>query len=290
MKKVLFAAACIFLLASCGQNKEKNEKLQAENDSIKLESAKSAAELDEILSILNEVETSFERIRDAENYLSTQQNTQTELTPSRKEELKNNMQLVTETLQNNKKQLAKLQAQLDNSTVKSGQLKKTIDRLAAEIEQKASMIVTLQEDLTKKNIRIQELDDMVTILNEDVENFAITTMAQAEKINNQDKALHTAYYCFGTAKELKNQKILSGGSVFAKSKVLQPGFNKEYFITIDTREIKEIPLFTNKAKLKSSHPEGSYEFIEDDDKNVTLKILNTQTFWSISKYLVIEVK
>lgn len=290
MKKVLFATACIVLLASCGQNASENKKLQAENDSIKLESVKSAAELDEILSILNDVESSFASIRDAENYLSVQQSSNNELTPSRKEELKNNMQLVTDALQKNKEQLAKLQAQLDNSTVKSGQLKKTIDRLSAEIEQKASMIITLQEDLTKKNIRIQELDEMVTVLNEDVENFAVTTMAQAEKINNQEKALHTAYYCFGTAKELKSQKILSGGSLFSKSKVLQPGFNKDYFITVDTREIKEIPLFTNKAELKSSHPEDSFEFTEDEDENVTLKILNTKTFWSISKYLVIEVK
>ena len=290
MKKVLFATACIVLLASCGQNSSENKKLQAENDSIKLESVKTAAELDEILSILNDVENSFASIRDAENYLSVQQSTNNELTPSRKEELKNNMQLVTETLQKNKEQLAKLQAQLDNSTVKSSQLKKTIDRLSAEIEQKASLIITLQEDLTKKNIRIQELDEMVTILNEDVENFAVTTMAQAEKINNQEKALHTAYYCFGTAKELKSQKVLSGGSIFSKSKVLQPGFNKDYFITVDTREIKEIPLFTNKAELKSSHPEGSFEFTEDEEGNVTLKILNTKTFWNISKYLVIEVK
>lgn len=290
MKKVLFATACIVLLASCGQNASENKRLQAENDSIKLESVKSAAELDEILTILNDVESGFESIRDAENYLSEQKNSINELTPSRKEELKNNMQLITVTLQKNKEQLAKLQAQLNNSNAQSGQLKKTIDRLSAEIDQKASMIIALQEDLTKKNIRIQELDEMVTILNEDVENFAITTMAQAERINNQEKALHTAYYCFGTAKELKSQKILSGGSLFSKSKVLQPGFNKDYFIMVDTREIKEIPLFTNKANLKSSHPEGSYEFTEDEDENITLKILNAKTFWSISKYLVLEVK
>lgn len=60
-----------------------------------------------------------------------------------------------------------------------------------------------------------------------------------KKLNAQDKALHTAYYCFGTSKELKEQKILSGGGLFSKSKVLQSGFNKDYFISIDIREVKK---------------------------------------------------
>ena len=151
------------------------------------------------------------------------------------------------------------------------------------------MIVTLQEDLAKKNVRIQELDEMVASLNEDVEDLSTTTAAQSEKLQEQDKQLHTADYCFGTAKELKDQIILSGGGLFSKSKVLQSGFNKDYFISIDIREVKEIPLFAGKAKLKSNHPEGSYEFVKDEDGNMTLKITDEKAFWSLGKYLVIEV-
>ena len=151
------------------------------------------------------------------------------------------------------------------------------------------MIVALQEDLEKKNIRIQELDEKVSSLNEDVEDLATTNAAQSEKIEEQDRALNTAYYCFGTAKELKDQKILSGGGLFSKSKVLQSGFNKDYFISVDIREVKEIPLFAGKAKLKSNHPDGSYEFVKDEDGNVTLKITDTKLFWSLGRYLVIEV-
>ena len=168
-------------------------------------------------------------------------------------------------------------------------MRKTISRLSSELDQKANMIVTLQEDLAKKNVRIQELDEMVASLNEDVEDLSTTTAAQSEKLQEQDKKLHTAYYCFGTAKELKDQKILSGGGLFAKSKVLQNGFNKDYFISIDIREVKEIPLFAGKAKLKSNHPEGSYEFVKDEDGNMTLKITDEKAFWSLGKYLVIEV-
>ena len=129
------------------------------------------------------------------------------------------MQLISETLKKNKQQISELEEKLKKSGIQSSALRKTISRLSSELDQKANMIVTLQEDLAKKNVRIQELDEMVASLNEDVEDLSTTTAAQSEKLQEQDKQLHTAYYCFGTAKELKDQKILSGGGLFAKSKV-----------------------------------------------------------------------
>ena len=289
MKKLVLACVCTVLLASCGQNSTEYKKLKAENDSLKLENVKTASELNDMLAILNEVETNFQSIRDAENYLNLQQQQDVELTPSSREQIKNNMELITETLKKNKEQLTKLQEQLKKSNIQSASLKKTVDRLSAELDQKTTMIVALQEDLAKKNVRIQELDEMVNNLNEDVENLSMESKTQKEKLAAQDKELNTVYYCFGTSKELKDQKILSGGGLFSKSKVLQPGFNKDYFLAVDLRELTEIPLFASKAKLKSSHPEGSFEFVKDEDDNLTLKILDPKTFWSLGKYLVIEV-
>lgn len=289
MKKVLLACVCTAMLASCGQNSAEYKKLKAENDSLRIENTRSADEMNEILGTLNEVEADIQSIRDAENYLTIQQQTGGELNKSNREQIKENMQLISETLKKNKQQISELQEKLKKSGIQSAALRKTIERLSAELDQKATMIVALQEDLAKKNVRIQELDEMVTSLNEDVENLSTTAAVQSEKLNEQDKAIHTAYYCFGTSKELKDQKILSGGGLFSKSKVLQSGFNKDYFISIDIREVKEIPLFAGKAKLKSNHPEGSYEFVKDEDGNVTLKITDPDSFWSLGKYLVIEV-
>lgn len=289
MKKVVIAVCiCTAMLASCGQNSADYKKLKAENDSLRIENTKSQAEMDEMLATLNEVETDIQSIRDAENYLNMQQQNG-DLAKSNREQIKDNMQLISETLKKNKQQIGELQEKLKKSGIQSAALKKTIERLSSELDQKTTMIVTLQEDLAKKNIRIQELDEAVASLNEDVENLATTAKAQSEKINSQDKALNTAYYCFGTSKELKDQKILSGGGLFSKSKALQSGFNKDYFISIDIREVKEIPLFAGKAKLKSNNPEGSYEFVKDEDGNLTLKITDTKAFWSLGKYLVIEV-
>lgn len=289
MKKLLLACTCATLLVSCGQNSAEYKKLKAENDSLKIENTKATSEMNEILSTLNDVEADIQSIRDAENYLNLQQQTGGEFSKSNREQIKQNMQLISETLKKNKETISQLEDKLKKSGIQSAALRKTISHLSSELDQKATMIVALQEDLAKKNVRIQELDEMVSSLNEDVENLATTAAAQSEKLNEQDKALNTAYYCFGTAKELKDQKILSGGGLFSKSKVLQSGFNKDYFISVDVREVKEIPLFAAKAKLKSNHPEGSYEFVKDEDGNLTLNITDPKTFWSLGKYLVIEV-
>jgi len=289
MKKVLLVCISAVLLTSCAQNAAEQQRLKAQNDSLKIENAKNVSEMNEMLSILNDIESDFQSIRDAENYLTLQQQKEGELAPTAREQIKQNMDLIRETLEKNKEQIVQLEDKLKKSNVQSAALRKTIDRLTAELDQKANMILILQEDLAKKNVRIKELDNMVSSLNENIEDLAATSAVQSEKLKAQDKALNTAYYCFGTSKELKNQKILSGGGLFAKSKVLQDGFNRDYFISIDVREVTEIPLFAGKAKLKSNHPEGSYELLKDGDGNITLKITDVKSFWSLGKYLVIEV-
>ncbi|GHU13410.1 hypothetical protein FACS189441_0810 [Betaproteobacteria bacterium] len=289
MKKVVLVCLGISMLTACVQNSTEYQQLKAESDSLKLENARYASEMNGMLSILNDIEADFQSIRDAENYLSIQKRESGELTPSTREQIKNNMQLISETLKKNREQIGKLEAQLKNSNIQSAALKKTIDRLISELDQKATLVITLQEDLAKKNVHIEELDRQVATLKEDVEGLALTTSTQAQTLKAQEKALNTAYYCFGTSKELKDQKILSGGGLFSKSKVLQDDFNREYFISIDIREVTEISLFATKANLKSNHPEGSYQFIKDEDKNLIFKIIDIKTFWSLGKYLVIEV-
>jgi chromosome segregation ATPase len=277
------------MLTACVQKSTEYQQLKAVSDSLKLENARYASEMNGMLSVLNEIEADFQSIRDAENYLNIQKQESGELTPSTREQIKNNMQLISETLKKNREQIGKLEAQLKNSNIQSAALKKTIDRLVSELDQKATLIITLQEDLAKKNVYIEELDRQVAALKEDVEGLALTTSTQAQTLKEQEKALNTAYYCFGTSKELKDQKILSGGGLFSKSRVLEDDFNREYFIPVDIREVTEISLFATKANLKSNHPEGSYQFIKDDDKNLIFKITDSKTFWSLGKYLVIEV-
>lgn len=288
MKKVFASLICILLLASCGQQSSESKQLQAENDSLRLENAKNAAQMDEMLSILNEIEDDFQVIRDAENYLTIHQN-DAELGGTKRESLRQNMLLVKETLQKNKQQIAELNKKLESSNIQSSELRKTITRLTKELEDRAAMITSLQQQLAQKDSQIREMGEQLTGLNEELEDMALTNLSQSEKIKSQDKEINTGYYCFGTAKELKDQKILMKNGLLGKAKVLQDGFNKDYFISVDIRDLKEIPLFARKAKLLSTHPDNSYELVTDEEKNLTLFITDYKEFWSMGKYLVIEV-
>ena len=288
MKKVILFIISAMIWTSCVENSAEYKKLKSENEMLKAEKAQSTTELNEMLSTLNDIQTDIQAIRDAENYLAIEQS-DGEMNPNKKEQIKQNMRLIAETLKNNKTQLSELQEKLKKSNIQSSALQKTIDRLSSELNQKATMIAALQEDLAKKDIRIQELDELVTSLNENVENLSVTTAAQSQKITEQDQQLHRAYYCFGTKKELKEQQILTGGGLFSKSKALQGNFNEDYFIPIDTREVTSIQLYARKATVRSNHPDRSYTVEKDGDGNLVLNILDPQVFWSLSKHLVVEV-
>jgi chromosome segregation ATPase len=288
MKKNLIAyAACIILFTACVENSAEYKKMKADNDSMKLQMKKSEVEMDDMLSILNAIEDDIKSIRETEKYLDIPK--ETELSGSKRQQIKDNMAIVVETLKKNKQQLAKLQDRLNESALHSSALQKTIDRLTKDIDEKAQFIVQLQNDLNSKDRQIAKLSGQVEELSGDMDALLELNEIQIEQISRQDKSLNRVYYCFGTKKELKEQRILTGGGLLSKSKALQGNFNKEYFITIDKRHVTAIPLYASKAKIKTNHPKGSYKFFEDEDGLLTLEIDKPEQFWSLSKYLVIEV-
>lgn len=174
---------------------------------------------------------------------------------------------------------------MQNSNYQSAQLKKAIKNLTAELNAKQQQIETLQAELASKNIRIAELDEAVVALNKNVDELNAENDAKTKTVEAQDKALNAAWFVFGTKSELKDQKILKKGDVLKDSE-----FNKDYFTQIDIRTDKEIKLYSKRAELLTTHPAGSYELVKDDKNQLTLKITNPKEFWSVSRYLVIQVR
>jgi uncharacterized protein YoxC len=274
------------LCASCVE-KSRYEELKQENELLKIEKEKSSQELNDMLSTLNEVEESLQSMNESEEYLNIRQSG--EITPTVREQIRNNVLLIAKTLKSNREQLARLQEKMKESDIRSDGLQKTVNRLNAEINRKAGTIAALQDELMKKDIRIRELDETVATLADNLQELSQTTASQSEQLRAQEKELYRAYYCYGTRRELKEQNILTGGGLFSKPKALQSTFNKDYFIAIDIRDVTEIPLFDGKASIRTNHPEGSYKFVRDEGGNLTLHILDITQFWNFSEYLVIEV-
>jgi peptidoglycan hydrolase CwlO-like protein len=281
-KLILFCAVCTLFFASCVKNSSEYKNLQAQNDSLMRANANATAEIDDIMSLMNEVEENFRSITSAENYLSVQSTTPGELSTSVRDRIHNEMQLVTNTLSKNKEQIANLEARLKKSNLNSSELAKTIASLKQELEDKTAMLVTFSEELAKKDAQIAELSDNVTNLSKDVRSLAAQTNEQQEVISRQQSEINSVYYRFGTSKELKDAKILVSGKLGAD-------FDTSSFIKKDLTTLKVVPLYAKKGKLISKHPVGSYEFGTDANGKAELRITDAKTFWSLTKYLVVEV-
>ena len=186
-------------------------------------------------------------------------------------------------MQQNRELINKLKTQLRESTINGEQLKKTIENLALQIEEKDKELMKLRAELDAKDIHIMDLDEKIANLNTDVSSLSEQNAQKSATISAQDKQLHSAWFVFGTKKELKEQQIYKDG------KVLQGNFNKEYFTKVDIRVDKEIKLYSRSAKMLTSHPSSSYTLQRDANKQYVLRITDPQQFWSTSKYLVILV-
>lgn len=283
MKKLFFMVCCAALLMTgCkdGKNAPGLASVQ-QTDSLNDVIAQKDSEINEMMGTLNDIEEGFRLINEAENRVALLKNGEG---TSKKQNLKENIQFIAERMKQNRELIAKLQKQLESSTLKGGQLKKTIDNLTAQLEEKDKQLLALREELDKKDIHISELDETIGNLNTNVSNLSADNQQKAETINAQDKQLNTAWYVFGTKKELKGQHILEGG------KVMNGNFYKNYFTKVDIRNTTEIKLYSKSAKLLTAHPASSYSLTHDASKQYVLRITNPQIFWSTSKYLVVLVK
>nr|WP_294725841.1 hypothetical protein [Prevotella sp.] len=283
MKKLFFMVCCAALLMTgCkdGKNAPGLASVQ-QTDSLNDVIAQKDSEINEMMGTLNDIEEGFRLINEAENRVALLKNGEG---TNKKQNLKENIQFIAERMKQNRELIAKLQKQLESSTLKGGQLKKTIENLTTQLEEKDKQLLALREELDKKDIHISELDETIGNLNTNVNNLTADNQQKAETISSQDKQLNTAWYVFGTKKELKGQRILEGG------KVMNGNFNKNYFTKVDIRNTTEIKLYSKSAKLLTAHPASSYSLVRDASQQYVLRISNPQIFWSTSKYLVILVK
>lgn len=281
MKKLFLASICMAALVGCQQNKPKDDPgVVSERDSLNKVIAQKDNEINDMMATFNQIEEGLKEIGQAENRISIAKEGEG---ANKTQRIVENMQFIQQTMQQNRELINKLKTQLRESSLNGEQLKKTIENLVAQMEEKDKQIQQLRAELDAKDIHITELDEKIANLNTNVNQLTSDNASKSETISQQDKQLNTAWFVFGTKKELKEQQIL------VKDKVLQGNFNKNYFTKVDIRVDKEIKLYSRSAKMLTSHPASSYTLQRDANKQYVLRITNPQQFWSTSKYLVVLV-
>lgn len=284
LHKIMILCACTsIIVCSCNQGNAVSDAAHQERDSLQRIIDEKDAELDDIMGTFNEVQEGIRRISEAEGRVTVADATRENA--SSRELIRENLEFIEQAMKQNRDMVAQLKEKLRNSSIKADKLQKTIANLQNQIEQQAQRIQELEaslaekdEELIRKGQEISELNDNVTSLEADNE-------SKSKSLAAQEKELNEAWFVFGTKSELKEQKILTSGDVLRDG-----NFDRDYFTQIDIRYDKEIKLYSKSAKLLTTHPSGSYNLTKDAQGQYELRITNPQKFWSVSKYLVVQVR
>lgn len=282
MRKLFTIIICALLLASC-QEKKTEPVVQKDSvrDSLQQIIDSKDREINDMMATMNEIQEGFRMISAAEGKMSIIKDGES---ANKTELIRDGIRDISELMDHNRELIAKLRQQMRESSVRGDQFKATIESMIQQLEDKDSQLQMLQTELQEKDIHIAELDQTVANLNNNINSLKEEAEVKSETISSQEKLINTAWYAFGTKKELEKQNI------YEKGRVLQSNFNKSFFTKIDIRIEKEIKLYSKSVKIMTAHPANSYQLIQDANKQWVLRINNPQNFWSTSKYLVVLVK
>ena len=283
MKRMMIAALCLMALTACKQKENNAAELafQQQRDSLTRIIEQKDNEIDDMMATMNDIQEGFRAINEAEQRVTIAKDGEG---ATAAEGIRENMAFIQGQMQQNRELISKLRNQLRQSSVKADQLRRTLENLTQQLEEKDNQLRQLQAELEAKDLQIGELNQQVTTLTGNVSHLQEESSQKSQTITSQDKQLNTAWFVYGTKKELKDQRIIEDG------KVLRSNFNRDYFTKIDIRIDKEIRLYSRSAKILTAHPQSSYTLLQDANKQYILRITNPQQFWSTSKYLVVLVK
>lgn len=295
MKKVLLILIILPFFVACNQDvKDENVRLKEENLQLRTQNDDFDNQLGEYESAQKSIEANLDSIRAKEELIQALRNGDIDGGANTKERILENLAAIDARLNENRGTIASLNDKVSKYSVENGKFKKQISffkkqvtQLNATVVQKDSAISNLKGELVSKNFKIEEL-------NSNLNSQKKINSSQKDKIALQTRALNTAYYVVGKYSELKDNKVVQkeGGIIgIGRTKTLAQDFNKDYFTMIDITATKIIPIDSDKkVELISEHPSDSYKFNMEEDKTLSLEVLDLEKFWKASKYLVIMVK
>jgi predicted RNase H-like nuclease (RuvC/YqgF family) len=283
MKKILYLVALLPLAFGCGGNKQEGlltaeDSLRAINGGQKVLIMEQDSSIQSFIRGFNEIQDNLDIIKEKQKIV-TASSKDVETRKSKEEQIIADIQAIYDVMNKNKQRLSAMKSKLSESKTQNAELEKFITRLTAEIEAKDLQIEDLRTQLEQMNVTM-------TNLNINYEEAKQESQVKTEKLN-------TAFYAFGTAKELTKNGVLTkeGGFIgLGKIQKMKDDFNKNYFTQIDVSTTNTIVLGAKKAKLITTHPSSSYKIEGADGKAEKLQIINAEEFWGTSKYLVIVVE
>jgi chromosome segregation ATPase len=246
-------------------------------------------QMNNLVATLIEIDDNLQQIKEKENIITLNVATGETSGEALEDRINRDIQVIYDLMLQNKEQISKLEKQLQQSGANNTNLNKLVKRLNAQLKDKTIEIIQLQQKLESQSLQIDDLNFTIEGLQSVVDSLQGVKYATQQALDETTEKLYRAYYVFGTKKELKDQEILSSDGFLSKTKLLAEGYSQDYFTTIDYRELDSLNVYMPKAKILSNHPESSYTLEADGDGAMVLKIADKESFWSMSRHLVIQV-
>lgn len=280
MKNVLLLVGMLSVMASCGPNyKQQNVDLQLKNDSLLNAYQMKNDELTAYMADLNEIQTSITDLTQQENLLKSK--SEGDLTTDAKTRVLSDLEAIRSALKSNKNKLSSLQSKLKKSNAKIVELEKMIANLNSDLAIRDSSIALLSQSIMDLSNKVDAAQSEIALVKTDNQN-------KAQEIAEKTSKLNTAYYTIGTYKSLRDKQVISNDGLIVKSKSVSSDFNRNAFTKIDISTTKMIALNGPKeVKLVTNHPSDSYSIVKEDNKVKGIEVIDSDRFWSSSKYLVI---
>jgi uncharacterized coiled-coil protein SlyX len=241
--------------------------------------------LNDWLATFDEIEGNIKVIKEKEKII-TVNSSNAEVTKDRRHQILEDIQNINGLIEQNKKKIAQLNAQLKKSGNTITGLQTRIASLEESMKAYEGEIAELKTTLVNKDFEIGQLNGQMYALKD-------TLTLKEEKISGQIDKLHQAFLISGTFKDLKEKGLLSkeGGFIgLGRKESLHEDFADSLFQEIDITQTTTIPVNSKNAKLVTEHPSGSYELIKENEKQIAyIAIKDPEEFWKISKYAVVEL-
>ena len=267
-----------FLVSNCSKGSDESENsikdsIENVNGSLNGKLTEKDAAIQELVSSFNEIQENLNTIKEKEKIISKV--TSDGDVKSKEDQIKEDIQSIYDLMAKNKDRIGSLSKKLKNSKLK--------------IEGLEKMIENMQATLNLKDSEIEELKTKIEGLNVELSNLTTNYKAVENESNQKTEIINTAFYAIGTAKELKENNVITkeGGIIgLGKTTKLSSDFNKEYFTKINIEKTTSINLGAKRIIMLTTHPSSSYKLVGKKPIE-KLEITNTKEFWSASKYLVI---
>jgi hypothetical protein len=285
--KVLPFVLVILIISSCQKYKKEIEKLNTSKDSIQSVVNQRNDKIIQYVASFNDIQSNLDSIKRIQKVLNVNLSTPGgEVDQNQKDKIIEDINLINNLLNENKKMVASLQQKLKKSNLRIAELEQMIASYQRLIEEKDGEITLLNDKIEKMQLNINELNDKVVVLNDE-------SQKKSETIKKQKDEMNTVWYCFGSKDELlKNNVVEKAGGFIGLGKMykMKSNFNHDYFKQVDARDFPSISLMVKKAQLITTHPEGSFHFTGNEKTIESLTIDKPEEFWKASKYLVILVE